>query len=240
MLNTPPPPHLPPQPGGPTMKRGPALILQAVIVLIGIGVLVLMLWEPHIEGRNAHVTTFEIYFKDPFLAYVYLGSTPFFFALYRAFGLFGHVRHHGAFSQVTLDALRTIKHCAFAIIGFVAGAVVFILMFGDGEDRPAGVFMCFLVAFASSVIAAAAAMFARNLQKTLGLDAGQGSDSRWRRCGLVMPLSFIATGVAVGAAGIYVGDTDDAPGAALIGILLMLVMVTLGVRAAWRRRADTF
>lgn len=231
-------PHLPPQPGGPTMKRGLAIILQAVIVLIGIGVLALMLWEPHLEGRNARATTFEIYFKDPFLAYVYVGSIPFFLALYRAFGLFGHVRHHGAFSQVTVDALRAIKHCAMAITVFVAGAVAFILMFGDGEDRPAGVFMCLLVAFASSVIAIAAAMFARNLQNTLGIDAGQESDPRSRRWGLVMPLSFVAVGVAVGAAGIRVGDTDDAPGAALMGILLMLVTVTLGVRAAWRGRAN--
>lgn len=37
---------------------------------------------------------------------------------------------------------------------------------------------------------------------------------------LVMALGIVAIGVAIGAAGIYIGDTDDAPGAALIGILL--------------------
>jgi hypothetical protein len=52
---------------------------------------------------------------------------------------------------------------------------------------------------------------------------------------LLMPLSLVAIGVAIGAAGIYVGDTDDAPGAALIGILLMLGTVVLGVRIAWLR-----
>ena len=154
------------------MKKSSALFLQGAIVLIGIGTLALLLWEPHIEGRNAHATTFEIYFKDPFLAYVYLGSTPFFVALYRAFGLFGHVRQNGVFSQGTVDALRSIKHCAIAIIGFVAGGVVFILMFGDRDDRPAGIFMSFLVTFASSVIAIAAAMFARNLQIALGRSQG--------------------------------------------------------------------
>jgi len=149
------------------MKSGSALFLQVVIVLIGIGTLGLMLWEPHLEGRNAHATTFEIYFKDPFLAYVYVGSIPFFVALHRAFGLFGHVRRNGTFSQVTLNALRTIKFCGMAIIGFVAGAVIIIILFGDGEDRPAGVFMCALVVFGASVIATAAAMFARNLQSAL-------------------------------------------------------------------------
>lgn len=136
-------------------------------MLIGIGALALMLWEPHLEGRNVHATTFEIYFKDPFLAYVYLGSVPFFVALYRAFGLFGHIRQNGRFTQSTVDALRTIKHCAIAIIGFVAGGVVFIMAFGDKEDRPAGLFMSLLVTFAASSIAIAAAMFARNLKNSL-------------------------------------------------------------------------
>ena len=143
------------------------MFLQVVIVLIGLGALALLLWEPHIEGRNAHAATFEIYFKDPFLAYMYVGATPFFVALYRAFGLFGHVRQNRAFSQVTVDALRVIKHCAIAIICFVAVGVVFIIIFGDKDDRPAGIFMSFLVTFASSVIAIAAAMFSRNLQNAL-------------------------------------------------------------------------
>ena len=99
---------------------------------MGIGVLGLMLWEPHLEGRNSHATTFEIYFKDPFLAYVYVGSLPFFVALYRAFGLFGHLRQNRAFSQVTVDALRTIKLCAIAI--------------NKGNiqlDQPTGATLCF-------------------------------------------------------------------------------------------------
>lgn len=151
----------------PGMKSRSALFLQMVVVLIGIATLGLMLWEPHLEGRNAHATTFEIYFKDPFLAYVYVGSIPFFVALHRAFGLLGHVRRNGTFSDVTLKGLRAIKRCALALIGFVAGAAVFIVIFGDGEDRPAGVFMCLLATFGASVIASAAAMLARSLQGNL-------------------------------------------------------------------------
>lgn len=152
----------------PSIKSSSALFFQVAIFFMGIVTVGVMLWEPHLEGRNAHATPFEIYFKDPFLAYVYVGSIPFFVALHRAFGLFGHVRRSGTFSQETLNALRVIKRCAMAIIGFVVGGVIFILMFGDGEDRPAGVFMSFLVALAASVIAAAAAMSARNLQCALG------------------------------------------------------------------------
>ena len=147
----------------------PTIFLQAVIVLIGIGALALMLWEPHIEGRNAHATLFEIYFKDPFLAYAYLGSSAFFMALYQAFKVLGFVRQNQTFSQATVKALRTIKYCALTIIGFVAGAVIFILMFGDPEDRPAGVFMSLLATFASIIMATAAAMFERILQNAVDI-----------------------------------------------------------------------
>ncbi|HWB96119.1 MAG TPA: hypothetical protein VG672_05440, partial [Bryobacteraceae bacterium] len=51
----------------------------------------------------------------------------------------------------------------------------------------------------------------------------------------VKALGLVAIGVAIAAAGIYIGDTDDAPGAALIGILLMIGAVTLGVRTARRK-----
>jgi hypothetical protein len=150
-----------------SMKSSSAIFLQVIVVLVGIGTLGLMLWEPHLEGRNAYATTFEIYFKDPFLAYVYVGSIPFFVAVYRAFALFGHVRRTGTFSHVTLDALRAIKRCAMALIGFIAGAMIYIIMFSDGEDRPPGVFMCVLAAFAASVIAATASFWRRKLSRDL-------------------------------------------------------------------------
>ena len=35
---------------------------------------------------------------------------------------------------------------------------------------------------------------------------------------LVIALGFVVIGVSIGDAGIYIGNTDDAPGAALIGI----------------------
>ena len=60
------------------MKRGSTIFLQALILLLGVGVLALLLWEPQVEGRNVHATQFEIYFKDPFLAYIYLAFVPFF------------------------------------------------------------------------------------------------------------------------------------------------------------------
>jgi hypothetical protein len=152
----------------PLVRRGSTAFLQVVIVLIGIGALALMLWEPHIEGRNAHATVFEIYFKDPFLAYAYIASIPFFVALYQGFKVLGYAGQNQIFSQAAVKALRTIKICAIAIIGFVAGAEIFILMH-DSDDRAGGVFMGVLITFGSVVIAAAAATFERVLQNAVDL-----------------------------------------------------------------------
>jgi hypothetical protein len=150
------------------MKRISTIFLQAVIMLIGIGALAIMLWEPHIEGRNAHATPFEIYFKDPFLAYAYVASIPFFVALYQAFKVLGYAGQNKIFSQAAVKALRTLKYCAIAIIGFVAVSVIF-MMFSDPDDRPSGVFMRILITFPSIVVATAAAMFERILQNAVDI-----------------------------------------------------------------------
>jgi len=154
-------------------KRSPTAFLQVVIVLIGIGVLVLMLWFPHIEGRNARATVFEVYFKDPFLAFAYVASIPFFLALYQGFKVLGYVGQNTLFSQAGVRALRTIKFCAIAILGFVAVSVLFMIG-GDPEDRPPGVMMRVVLSFACIVVAAAAATFERILQN--GVDMKSEND----------------------------------------------------------------
>lgn len=52
---------------------------------------------------------------------------------------------------------------------------------------------------------------------------------------LALGFALITLGLALAAGGVYVGHTDDAPGAALIGFLLMIGAVVLGVRTARRR-----
>ena len=151
------------------MKRGSTIFLQIVIVALGIGALALLLWEPQVEGVNAHATLVEIYFKDPFIALVYIGSIPFFVALYQAIKVLGYVGQDKIFSQPAVNALRTIKYCAIAIIGFVAVEEIFIMLNHGSDDPGGGVFMGVLITFGSIVIATAAAMFERILQKAVDI-----------------------------------------------------------------------
>ena len=152
------------------MKRGSILFLRAVILLVGAGVLAGMLWEPHLEGRNANADLATIYFRDPFLAYAYVGSLPFFYGLYQGFKLLGYVGYGHAFSPDAVKSLRSIKHCALAVIGFIAGAEAYIML-GVSDDRAGAAAMGIFASFVGIVTAAAAAVLERVLQSAVVLKA---------------------------------------------------------------------
>lgn len=145
----------------------PIRFLQAVLVLAGLGALAFMLWEPHVEGRNAHATLGEIYFHDPFLAYAYFASIPFFMALYQAIRILGYVARSRALSPATLKSLRVIRFCALALIGFAALGEIFIFL-SDSDDRAGGVFIGVLIVFGSAVVTAGAVTLERVVREALG------------------------------------------------------------------------
>lgn len=154
------------------MRRSAAIVVQGVIILIAMGMIGLMLWEPHLEGRNAHATPFEIYFKDPFLAFAYVASTPFFIALYQAFKVAGYGGRNAMASPETSRALRIIKYSAVAMIGFALVGEVFIMR-GESDDRAGGVFMGGLVILGALVMGVSAAGFERILRKRAPLEAAR-------------------------------------------------------------------
>ena len=152
------------------MKRRSTIFLQIVIVLLGAGVFALLLWEPQLEGRNVNATQFEIYFKDPFLAYIYLAFVPVFIAIYQAFKLLGYTRLNEIFSERSVRAFRIIKICAITTALFIVGAEAYIFIFVRGTDDVAGgVMMGAFIIFVSAVIATAAAVFERVLQNALDI-----------------------------------------------------------------------
>jgi hypothetical protein len=150
------------------MKRGPTVFLQIAVVLLGMGVLAALLWEPQVEGRNVHSTQFEIYFMDPFLAYIYLAFIPFFVGLYEAFMLLGYAGRNEIFSPGAVQALRIMKYCALTTTVFILGAEAYIFIFVRGTDDVAGgVMMGAFIIFVSAIIATSAAVFQRILQNAV-------------------------------------------------------------------------
>jgi hypothetical protein len=58
---------------------------------------------------------------------------------------------------------------------------------------------------------------------------------RSRATNLALALGIVAVGLALAAGGIYVGETDDAPGAALLGLIAALGAIVLAVKTARRK-----
>ena len=152
------------------MKRGSTIFLQIVILLVGAGVLAFLLWVPQVEGRNVNATQFEIYFKDPFLAYIYLAFVPFFIGLYQGFKILGYARRDEIFFHRSVRALRIIKYCALTTAIFILGAEAYIFIFIRGTDDIAGgVMMGVFVILMCAVIGTAAAVFERILQNAVDI-----------------------------------------------------------------------
>jgi hypothetical protein len=152
------------------MPRKSVIFLQAVTALIGIGTLGLMLWEPLLEGRNAHATLIQVYFNDPFLAYAYAASVAFFVALYQVFKLLGYIGRNEVFSLAAVKVLQIIKYCAMTLVVFIAGAEAYLFIVQRGKDDVAGGVAIGLVLIAIAAgIAAAAAVFERTLQRAVEL-----------------------------------------------------------------------
>jgi hypothetical protein len=148
------------------MKRSSATVLRAIIVLVGVAAAAFLLWEPHVEGRNAHASLFEIYFRDPFLAYAYFGSIPFFVILYQAFKAFGLASQAEVSPQEVVRALRLIRYNALAFIGLIALGEVFIFS-NTSDDRAGGVFMGVLATLVTILIATVATLIGRGLQRQI-------------------------------------------------------------------------
>lgn len=151
------------------MTRASTLFLQAVALLIAIITVAFLLMEPHFEGVNANAATlFDIYFDDPLLAYAYIASIPFFVALYQAFKLLGNIGRHETFTPHSVKALETIKYCAITMIPLIVVGVVWILSV-ESDDRPPILAMGIITSLACIVVATAATVFARTLQKAVDM-----------------------------------------------------------------------
>ena len=150
------------------MKRAATIFLQILVALLGACLLVLLLLEPQLEGRNAHATQFEIYFKDPFLAYIYVAFIPVFVGLYQVFKILGYAGRDEIFSQNVVRGLRILKYCALTTAIFILGAVAYLFIFIRGEDDIAGgVAMGVFIIFSCVFTAVAAGVFERVLQNSI-------------------------------------------------------------------------
>jgi cytochrome bd-type quinol oxidase subunit 2 len=151
------------------VKRVSIIFFQVVIVLIGIVVLAGLIWFPLTEGRAENLDLFSIY-SDPFILYGYAASIVFFVALYKAFKLLGYIGQNKVFSSKSVKALKNIKYCAIVLGVLIVAAGIYIRLFHNKDDDPAGFLaICTVAVFASIIVAVAAAIFEKKLKNSVDI-----------------------------------------------------------------------
>jgi hypothetical protein len=154
------------------MNRGSTIFLRLVISLIAIAALAVCAFPlPRMIAKEAAKTpdtAWQIYL---FLIGAYIQAALFVFALYQAFKLLNYIDGNKAFSESSVRALRRIKHAAITIgLLMVVGLVgVMILSAGTGDDSAGPVMIGFIGTFASSVVAAVAAVLQTQVQKAIDM-----------------------------------------------------------------------
>lgn len=138
-------------------------------MLIGIVVLAIMIRLPLTEGRAKNLDLFHIY-ADPLILYCYAASIPFFIALYKAVRLLAYIGQNKTFSQNSVLALRSIKYCFILLSVLILLAGLFVRIFHNKDDDPAGFLAISIVAaFLSVAVAVAVAVFEKIIQNGMGL-----------------------------------------------------------------------
>ncbi|MFA7301601.1 MAG: DUF2975 domain-containing protein [Candidatus Shapirobacteria bacterium] len=150
------------------MKRTSTLFLKLVLCFVALGVFAGLVWFPRTEGRAANLDLVSVY-TDPFIIYMFLGSTPFFIGLYQAFKLLNLIEVNKAFSQSAVNTLKNIKFASLSLIGFVLIAELYIRFFVHGDDLAGPTALGILVSIGIAVIATAAAVFQKLLQNAVDI-----------------------------------------------------------------------
>ncbi len=150
------------------MKRGSTLFLKIVILLMAIIVVAGLIWFPQTEGRAANLDLVSIY-ADPFIAYIYIASIPFFVGLYQAFRLLNLIDRNKAFSSEAVQKLKNIKFVSFSLIGFISLALLYIRFFAKGDDPAGPTMLGFCMTIAFGVIATVAGVFQKLFQNAVDL-----------------------------------------------------------------------
>ncbi|MBT2700414.1 DUF2975 domain-containing protein [Bacillus sp. ISL-40] len=152
------------------MKRGTTLFLKIADILIGIPVLALCIFlVPELRNVAAKLLPEFDYIKYLVSIVFYASAIPFYFALYQAFKLLRYIDKNKAFSQISVKALKKIKHCAITISILHVLVLPLFYLFAEKDDALGVIFVGLVVPFASMVIAVFAAVLQKLLKEAIDI-----------------------------------------------------------------------
>ncbi|MFN8672641.1 MAG: DUF2975 domain-containing protein [Candidatus Sericytochromatia bacterium] len=151
------------------MKQAQTIFLQTIIIIIAIITMSIMIKFPLTEGRAQNLDLFSIYF-NPFILYGYLSSIAFFVALLKTFNLLRYIRENKVFSIDSIKALKSIKYCTILLSILIMMAGIYISIFHDKKDDPAGfIAICTLTTFIFIIVTITTSIFEKICQSGLNI-----------------------------------------------------------------------
>ena len=146
------------------MERGSTLFLRGAVVAIGTVILALCFFALPAGIRAENAGGYRL-----ILLGMYVPAVPFYIALYQTLKLLHYIDKDKAFSDLSVKALKTIKYCAVAIGALYAAGMPYVFHVADKDDAPGVVALGFIIIFASSVVAVAAAVLQKLLRSAIDI-----------------------------------------------------------------------
>ena len=150
------------------MKRCSTIFLKIAVIIIGLPVLALCIYGLSWLAKNA-VNPDYAHILYPILIGMYVSTIPFYFALYKAYKLLCYIDENKAFSQSSVNNLKSIKYSATAISSLYLVIMPFVYLLADKDDAPGLIIYGMVPIFASMVIAFFAAVLQRLLQDAIDI-----------------------------------------------------------------------
>jgi hypothetical protein len=145
-----------------SLKVNSTLFLKLIVLVIGIAVLAVCA----IILPMGIMMDLSGYYR-PILLGLYIPAIPFFVALFKAYRLLGYIEENQIFSITSVNALRRIKHCAIVISLWFLATSPYIYTVADKDDAPGVILACYVIIFASMVIATFAAVMQKLIQNAV-------------------------------------------------------------------------
>lgn len=124
------------------------------IVVIVIGILVLGLYSFLLPWLASEIGDhYPIYITYPTLTILYAAAIPFYYALYQTIKLLGYIEKNKAFSELSIKALKNIKHSTIIICILYLISLPFLYIMADIDDAP-GILAMGLVIASISIVSA--------------------------------------------------------------------------------------
>ncbi|MBD8067817.1 DUF2975 domain-containing protein [Bacillus sp. PS06] len=150
------------------MKRGSTLFLKIALFLIGTPVLAVCIFGG-IEIVKNPANPDYAHILYPIITGILVSVIPFYVALYQAFKLLSYIDKNQAFSELSVKALKNIKHCAMLISGVYVVVLPFVFLLAELDDAPGLVLFGMVPIFVPMVIAVFAAVLQRLLQEAIDI-----------------------------------------------------------------------